>query len=329
MRKSLGLLSLAGLVALAAARLAPTGLPDFAKALQEAQTLKTSYTVQTIGGASERYSVELKKPNLLRVETPLQIVVSDGKDLTTYDKTDAVYYKQPATDASVGAVLNTDALGLWSGFFNPKALSPVSSKSLGTKMRGGLSLDTVEATYDKEGKRVVTYFLDPTDKVARQAQIDLAKTSGDKTTIVVNAKDVRIGGPVGADAFTFKAPSGSRQTTLEEMNAPVWLTDLDEAKALAQKTGKKIFVDFMASWCGPCKMLDAEVLQTDEFQAIAKKKLVLLRIDVDEQKNVAAMYGIEAMPTQLVIDANGTVVAKTVGYGGPEAFYSFLKPALG
>ena len=76
-------------------------------------------------------------------------------------------------------------------------------------------------------------------------------------------------------------------------------------------------------------MLDADVLQTERFKDLATKKLVLLRIDVDAQKSIASMYGIEAMPTQMVLDKNGQVVAKTVGYGGPDAFYSFLMPALG
>ncbi len=327
MRKTLGFVALAGLAAFAAARLAPAGLADFSKALQSAETLKADYSVQTVGGTSERYSVELKKPNLLHVETPTQSFVSDGKFLTTYDKKDGSYYKQPATPSSVGSVLSPDALNVWAGFFNPKALAATSSKSLGAKTRGGQTLDAVEATFGDKGERVVTYFLHSADKVARQAQIDLKKPDG-KTTIIVNAKDVQVGGGIPADAFAFKAPQGSRETTLEEMSAARWFTDLEEAKAMAAKTGKKIFVDFMAEWCGPCKLLDAQVLQTERFQELAKKKLVLLRIDVDLQRSVMQAYNVTAMPTQMVLDAKGNVLAQTVGYGNPEGFYRFLMPNL-
>ena len=328
MRKSLGLLTLAGLAALAAAHLAPTVLGDYAKALQEAKTLKANYTVQKIGGASERYAIELKKPNLLRVETPTQVMVSDGKDLTTLDKAEGVYYKQPVSDAAVIEALSPEALNVWAGFFDPKALDAFSSKSLGTRSRAGMTLDAVEATYDPKSTKVLTYFLDAKDKVARQVQIDVNAPSG-KSTTIVNAKDLEVDGPLRDDAFAFKAPAGTRETTLEAMNATRWLTDLDEAKALAAKTGKRIFVDFMASWCGPCKLLDAQVLQTSRFKELAKKKLVLLRIDVDEDKSTAATYEIEAMPTQMVLDKNGAVVAKTVGYRDPETFYDFLIPAAG
>ena len=326
MRKSLGFLALVGLAAIAAARLAPAGLIDFSKALQSAPTLKADYTAQTIGGASARYNVQLKKPNLLRVETPTQILVSDGKELTTFEKAEGYYYKQPASAAAIGEIFVPEPLNVWAGFFNPKALSAPSSKSLGTKSRGGQSLEAVQANYD--ANRVITYFLDATDKVARQAQIDLTVGSG-KQTMVVNAKDVQVGGALDADVFAFKAPQNSRETTLDEISSDRWFTDLDEAKAAAAKSGKRIFVDFMATWCGPCKMLDAQVLQTDRFKAIAKKSFVLLRIDVDIQKSVAATYGIDAMPTQMVLDKNGQVIAKTVGYGSPDSFYAFLMPNAG
>ncbi|RYG24899.1 hypothetical protein EON82_09105 [bacterium] len=328
MRNSLGFLTLVGLAALAGARLIPATLADFSKALQAADTLRSSYSVQAIGGGTERYAVELKKPNLLRVDTPTQTFVSDGKFLTTFDKKDGVYYKQPATPAALGSIFNPEPLNIWAGFFNPKALTPVATKSLGSKPRGGVSLDAVEATFDTAANRVVTYYLDPTDKVARQAVIE-TKTGSTKTSLVVNAKDVQIGAPINGDAFAFKAPSGSRETTLEELTSARWLTDINEAKALAAKTGKRIFVDYMATWCGPCKMLEAEVLETERFKSLAKEKLVLLRIDVDVQKDVAAAYNIEAMPTQMVLDKNGKVLASTVGYGGPHAFYAFLLPNLG
>ncbi len=328
MRKTLGFLLFAGMAAIATPAFAPSGLADFSKALKDAQTLKANYTVQAIGGARDRYTVELQKPNLFHIETPTQILVSDGKNLTTYDKSDGVFYKQPVTQAAIGSVLNPEPLNIWAGFFNSQALKAVSSKNLGTKSLGGQTLDGVEATFDKESNRVVTYFLHPTDKVARLAQIDLKK-SGEKTTLVINAKDVQVGGPLSADAFAFKAPEGSKETTMEEMASSRWLTDIEEAKSLAKKTGKKIFMDCMASWCVPCKILDAEVLDTDRFKSIAKEKLILLRIDVDVQKDVASSYQIEAMPTQMVLDSDGRVLAKTVGYGGPDAFYSFLMPNLG
>lgn len=328
MRNSLGFLTLTGLVAIAGARLIPATLADFSKALQSADSLNANYTVQAIGESSERYSVDLKKPNLLRVETPTQVFVSDGKSLTTLDKRDGVYFKQPASAATLSGIFSPEPLNVWAGFFNPKALSPVASKSLGSRVRGGSNLDAVEATFDSGANRVVTYFLDPTDKVARQAVIELKK-GGTKTSLVVNAKDLQVGGPISPDAFVFKAPANGRETTLEEMGSERWLTDINEAKALAAKTGKRIFVDYMATWCGPCKMLDAEVLETPKFKSIAKSKLVLLRIDVDVQKDVAAAYKIEAMPTQMILDSQGKVLASTVGYGGPHAFYAFLLPNLG
>ncbi|MBN9504367.1 MAG: hypothetical protein BGO01_12015 [Armatimonadetes bacterium 55-13] len=112
------------------------------------------------------------------------------------------------------------------------------------------------------------------------------------------------------------------------MSSARWFTDLEEAKALAAKTGKKVFVDFMASWCGPCKMLDRDVFQKEDWKKMSKY-LVFCKIDVDEQKSVASAYNITAMPTQMVLAADGSVLATKVGYANPSDFYAFVNGALG
>ena len=117
-------------------------------------------------------------------------------------------------------------------------------------------------------------------------------------------------------------------STVARLLAEVILPNLQsvqasQAEQIAANTHRKIFVDFMASWCGPCHMLHDNVLVTDEFKKLSKY-FVFVQIDVDQQPSVAAAYEVTAMPTQLVLDAQGTVLGRTVGYGGPEAFYSFI-----
>jgi len=53
-----------------------------------------------------------------------------------------------------------------------------------------------------------------------------------------------------------------------------------------------------------------------------------VKIDVDLQPAVSKAYGITAMPTQMVLAADGSVVKSTIGYGGPGPFYAFLNSAL-
>ena len=69
------------------------------------------------------------------------------------------------------------------------------------------------------------------------------------------------------------------------------------------------FVDFWAEWCGPCKMV-APILE--EIGKDYAGKLVVAKINVDENTNVPAKHGIRGIPT-MILFKNGAVVAQKVG----------------
>lgn len=302
-------------------------LANFTKALSDAKSLSTNYRVVPVAGTPSEITVELAKPNLAKIDTPTETIVADGSTITTYNKAEKSYYKRPQTDADLHGLFKGDELGLWSGFFNSKAMSGIGAKSLGTKNRKGMTLNVVEAALDAKGRKTITFYLNSQDGVARQAEI-VINDQGVKDTTVIDTKTLTLGGTPGKDLFTFKAPSGSKEVSWEEMNSAKWVYNIDEAKAMAAKTGKKIFVDFMASWCGPCKLLDRDVFQQESWKKMAKY-VVFCKIDVDEQPAVSKAYNVEAMPTQMVLNADGSVLATKVGYANPSDFYSFLNGALG
>jgi thiol-disulfide isomerase/thioredoxin len=319
-----------GAAALAAVILAQgqgnTLLASFAKALGDAKSLSTTYSVMPVGGSPTTYNVDLAKPNLAKIDTPTQLIIADGTNITTYDKSEKAYYKKPQSDADLKALFGSDELNLWSSFFNVKGVANASTaKSLGTKNRKGMVLNVVEAWTDAKGRKTVTLYLNNQDNVARQAEINI-NDQGVKDTTIIDTKSLTINGE--APKFAFNAPNGSKEVSWEEMNSAKWVYDLEEAKTMAAKTGKKIFVDFMASWCGPCKMLDRDVFQKDDWKDMAKY-VVFLKIDVDQQPSVSTAYNIEAMPTQMVLNADGSVVAKRVGYSNAHDFYAFLRGAIG
>jgi thiol-disulfide isomerase/thioredoxin len=112
---------------------------------------------------------------------------------------------------------------------------------------------------------------------------------------------------------------------------PVWLTDLDAAKAQAVKENKPVLVDFTGSdWCPPCIQLHKVVFESAEFAAVASK-YVLVELDYPRKtpqapelkaKNaeLSKKFGISGFPTILLIDAkSGEVFGKTVGFGGQTA----------
>lgn len=303
-------------------------LANFGKALSDAKTLSTSYKVQPLGGSPSEVNVDLAKPNMARIDTPTELIVADGTTITTYNKAEKAYYKKPQTSDDLKTLFRSDDLALWAGFFNPKAIAGSNTaKSLGSKNRKGMTLNVVETSADAKGRKMVTYYLNKEDGVVRQAEI-VINDQGVKDTTVIDTKTLVLGAEAKKDLFAFNAPSGAKEVSWEELNSAKWVYNIEEAKSLAAKTGKKIFVDFMATWCGPCKMLDRDVFQKEDWKKMAKY-VVFCKIDVDEQPSVSQAYNVTAMPTQMVLNADGSILAQTVGYGGADAFYKFLNGALG
>lgn len=68
-------------------------------------------------------------------------------------------------------------------------------------------------------------------------------------------------------------------------------------------------VDFFADWCGPCKVI-APILE--KFDANTDEGINILKINVDEQPELAGEYGIRNIPTLLFV-RNGEVLTKHVG----------------
>ena len=71
----------------------------------------------------------------------------------------------------------------------------------------------------------------------------------------------------------------------------------------------KVVVDFWATWCGPCRM-QAPILE--QFDQAQNGAVTVCKVDVDEQPQLAARYGIMSIPTLLYFN-NGQLVNKTVG----------------
>ena len=72
---------------------------------------------------------------------------------------------------------------------------------------------------------------------------------------------------------------------------------------------KPVIVDFWAEWCGPCKMI-APIL--DEVATAYEGKLQITKMNVDENREIPAKFGIRGIPT-LMLFKNGAVVGTKVG----------------
>lgn len=74
------------------------------------------------------------------------------------------------------------------------------------------------------------------------------------------------------------------------------------------ESSKPVLVDFYATWCGPCRML-APIL--DEIAA-EREDIKVVKIDVDQEPELAAQYKVVSIPSVFVIQ-NGEVIAQSLG----------------
>ncbi|NNV05498.1 thioredoxin [Geobacillus sp. C56-T2] len=88
----------------------------------------------------------------------------------------------------------------------------------------------------------------------------------------------------------------------------------DQTFAVETKDGVTL-VDFWAPWCGPCRMI-APVLE--ELDQEMGDKVKIVKVNVDENQETAAKFGVMSIPTLLVFK-NGELVDKAIGYQPKEA----------
>jgi thioredoxin 1 len=85
-----------------------------------------------------------------------------------------------------------------------------------------------------------------------------------------------------------------------------------------------VLVDFWATWCGPCKMLAPVV---DEVAARLAGRLVVAKVDVDDQPGLASRFQVMSMPTLLLL-SEGTEAVRLVGARSATQLIRELEAAL-
>jgi thiol:disulfide interchange protein len=92
-----------------------------------------------------------------------------------------------------------------------------------------------------------------------------------------------------------------------------WQSSWSAALKEAKRTGKPIFVDFYATWCGPCKMLDEHVY-TNRKVIDASRKWVMLKVDAERNTQLAQANKITAFPTLIFYSPQGKAVVRKMGF---------------
>ena len=101
------------------------------------------------------------------------------------------------------------------------------------------------------------------------------------------------------------------------------LTDANYKENVLDKKGVAV-VDFWAEWCGPCRMVGPVI---DELATEYDGKALIAKVDVDENSELSAQYGVRSIPTILILK-DGEIVDKHVGVTTKAALAEKIEAAL-
>ncbi|SDH07142.1 thioredoxin [Psychroflexus sediminis] len=101
------------------------------------------------------------------------------------------------------------------------------------------------------------------------------------------------------------------------------ITDKDFQEKVLD-SDKPVLVDFWAAWCGPCRMVGPII---DELSTEYEGKAVIAKMDVDQNQEFAAKFGVRNIPTVLLFK-NGELVNRQVGVAQKETYKEAIDSVL-
>ena len=103
-----------------------------------------------------------------------------------------------------------------------------------------------------------------------------------------------------------------------------WLTDYQEALDIAREQQKPILLHFFATWCGPCRSMDRQVLHTADVKQVLGAEVIGVKIDSDKNPAIIKKFGVGSLPSDIVIDPDGNVLYRGSGFKSKNNYISMI-----
>lgn len=109
-----------------------------------------------------------------------------------------------------------------------------------------------------------------------------------------------------------------------QQEAVHWHHDLESAKTIAKETRRLVLVHFWTTTCGPCMALDQNVFNQPGVASAIEQQFVPVKLNADENSATAISFGVNRVPTDVVITPDGQMVGKLVSPSTPAAYVGEL-----
>jgi thiol-disulfide isomerase/thioredoxin/YHS domain-containing protein len=106
------------------------------------------------------------------------------------------------------------------------------------------------------------------------------------------------------------------------VSSTVWRHDFSAAQAESRKLDRPLLIHFSASWCGPCRRMEREVLLTPDVLRTLDNGYVAVKVDVEKNRNIAQRYHIQALPSDVIVSPEGRVLSQSQGFQDKGSYLS-------
>ena len=116
---------------------------------------------------------------------------------------------------------------------------------------------------------------------------------------------------------------GMMPTGTQHQDLTVKLTETNFEELSSR--GKPLFVDFWATWCGPCKVMDPVI---EKLAAKYSDQVIFGKVNVDEEISISSRYQVLSIPTFMVFKG-GRPMDAVIGAVGEPSLERLVKSAIG